>query len=711
MAARDFFVQLPEHIGLRAGAELRLALYPTLEVLSHLCTINASINGKRLSGAAVEGKNLTNINDIAIRVRFPIPDDWLAHGWNRVTIGFVLKKPTSDSGATPEPGTWTIRRSDSFLTTRFERMPLFPEPLRFPGSLGEEKLLHPVRDSTDPKPVTVTLLLPAKVRAAHLRACAVIGARLGQTGYLDADDCRVAPVENWPAEMRDRNGLIVGLRDEITGVPLPQDVAEKLGPLRAGQGLIAEFIQGVPPDQRRWLLVAGADDDGLEKAVLTLGSATALASAPPNPIVIDATPAVSPDLEATAQPGATRVLLGDLDASQIRLSGIHAIEQSISGWRLPPGFELSSGILHLQLSHSAALLTPGSSLELLVNGVKAGTVELSANTAVAGSADITLPGGLGGRDPMTLTFRARLDVARVDCDAREEDEPWLAVSGDSALQTTPSLMRVQNLSQAGRFLLRDSFLRRAALLVPENLSREELQWLLAVSMFLGKQLPSSPVLWPEVCTYSKISPPPATRLMDRSVLLLGSVSQWNAALPREAPVLVTTTDTHPGSARMQGHEVNIASFEPTLAFMQMMTSPWSQGELLVVAGGWQEFATPTLLRMLTAPESAGELYGNVCAMDALGRVAAYETRSPARDSLAERIRNRIPVGLTVEETQERLEAQSSRLRGHGWTNTLVFYACGVLFVLLVGCRFLFMWEHAHLLRQVGGRRHPTEDVS
>jgi len=228
-AAKDFFVRFPEHIGFRGSGELRLALYPTLEVLSRLCTVNASLNGKRLSGATVEGKNLTNINDIAIRVRFPVPDGWLAHGWNRVTVGFILKKPAVDPGAAPEPGTWTIRRSDSFLAARFERLPLFPEPLRFPGSLGEEKLLHPDLDSTDRKPITVTMLLAAKVRAAHLRACAVIGARLGQTGYLDVDDCRVAPIEDWQAEMRDRNGLIVGLKDEVASVSVPPDVAEKLG--------------------------------------------------------------------------------------------------------------------------------------------------------------------------------------------------------------------------------------------------------------------------------------------------------------------------------------------------------------------------------------------------------------------------------------------------------------------------------------------------
>src|SRR5437762_12647570 len=73
-AAKDFFVQLPEHVSFQAGCELRLALYPSREVLSRLCTIKASINGQSLSGAVVEGKSLNSINDRAIRLRFPLPE-------------------------------------------------------------------------------------------------------------------------------------------------------------------------------------------------------------------------------------------------------------------------------------------------------------------------------------------------------------------------------------------------------------------------------------------------------------------------------------------------------------------------------------------------------------------------------------------------------------------------------------------------------------
>ena len=123
-AAKDFVVRLPEHVSFQAGCELRLDLYPSLEILPRLCTITASINGKRLSGATVESKNLKNINALRIRVRFPVPEESLIRDWNRISVRFVLRKLAADAGNTQEPGMWTIRRSAGASPSHFRAAPL-----------------------------------------------------------------------------------------------------------------------------------------------------------------------------------------------------------------------------------------------------------------------------------------------------------------------------------------------------------------------------------------------------------------------------------------------------------------------------------------------------------------------------------------------------------------------------------------------------------
>jgi len=132
----------------------------------------------------------------------------------------------------------------------------------------------------------------------------------------------------------------------------------------------------------------------------------------------------------------------------------------------------------------------------------------------------------------------------------------------------------------------------------------------------------------------------------------------------------------------------------------------------VAAGSWHDFDSPTLLSLLTDAKIAGELHGNICALDADGRLASYDSRSPAPDSLAERIHSRIPTGLSAEETRERVEEQKAQQRLQGWINGVVSYACGVVFALIVGCRVLLMWERTYLQKQPGREEpRPLESAS
>ena len=63
-------------------------------------------------------------------------------------------------------------------------------------------------------------------------------------------------------------------------------------------------------------------------------------------------------------------MLKDLGAAEVRLSGIHTMAQSVSGWRLPPGFEIAAGALELRFSHSPTLLSPGSWFDVMIDGMR-----------------------------------------------------------------------------------------------------------------------------------------------------------------------------------------------------------------------------------------------------------------------------------------------------------------------------------------------------
>jgi len=544
----DFFILLPEHVSLRAGAELNLMFHPSTELWPALAAIDVSVNDRKLP-ARVEGKDKLNTN-AAIQLRAELPEGSLHAGWNKVSLQLRRADPELR-----KPCDWYVRGSESYLEISFERMPLFSELARFPRSMMEEKLLHPGSPSA-----TVAILLPLQNRDVHLRACAILGARFGQLGYLSDGDCRLGALEHWEKESAARNGVVVARVDELMEWPILKSFSANVAGLNPGQGMLIEVILGKLPAQRRWIFAIGADDAGLEKAILTLGSAPAMASLPPSPVTIEAEPVLPSIVE----------------------SGSHS------------------------------------------NSVQAA--------------------------------------------------------------------KIRDLQQLNQLMVRDCLLRKAAFLLPAGSSIEEMQTLLNLASHLGKQTPGSPVLWPEACSYSATAAPIASRLQERSVLLLGAVNQWKNAFPSNSRLPIEMPPGQSNVVRMNGRTYKLAGFEPSLALIQLLPSPWSGDETVVAAGGWHNFSTPTLERMLTEAAASGKLFGNLAAMDAAGRIAAYDTRKISPECFAERVHRQIPLGLSVEETSRRLSADEVRSRRTARLNNLILYFAAGLLLFLVLCRIALHWD-------------------
>jgi hypothetical protein len=124
---------------------------------------------------------------------------------------------------------------------------------------------------------------------------------------------------------------------------------------------------------------------------------------------------------------------------------------------------------------------------------------------------------------------------------------------------------------------------------------------------------------------------------------------------------------------MQGRNNYVSSFEPSLLLMQLLPSPWSSSETLVAVGGWTDFAAPALKKMLTEAPAQGKFFGNLCAMDASGRTAAYDTRRASAEPFAEHLQRKIAPGVSVAETNQRLQREATRSQKVARANNLVLF--------------------------------------
>jgi hypothetical protein len=701
---REFLFRLPEHVGFAGGSELHLVLRGAPELWRALCSLRISLNDRALFEGSPSFRLAAGTGQPAWHLSLPAGPQLLERAWNRVTLQFFLCKPES-TGPAPLPALfWEIHDADSFLTFAFERLPLFPELRRFPYSMVEEELLRLPFSAPDAEVAPVAVLIPPVQRDIHRRAVVALGACLGKPGYLRR--CSLGVLSDWESAVRERHGLIVGLREELKPLSLPESLRKPLARLDLGQGLLAEHIFGDFPQQHRWILVTGADEAGLEKALQTLVCAPALLTLPPNPSVIEAAPNTQETSAKVDSASRLEIPIRTPRGEGLSFRGIYDTEQNFLGWQLPFGLQTDAGgYLELAFRHSTNLLAAESFLEVMLQGQFLGRMGLAPETASGGRVRLELPAGLTAIGPLPLTFRAHLDVARADCAPPVADQAWLMIAAESRLVCRTAPLAMNSLSRAHTFLLSNPRLSDTVILLPARSSLAELSWLLDFARQLGQRLSFLEMLWPDVRGYGPNDLPPASQWQGRRILLLGSVRDWSLALPTDHS-LVIRPGQQEDDVQIQGRRYKIDQFEPSLALLNLVDAPVSAQEKLLVAGGWQTWAGPALTRMLIDPDSPGNLHGVVCARDAAGRSVAYDPRHTPRESLAESLLHNIPPGLTMEETVFERFRREARTRSAGHLNFAISLWLGVLLVLLAGGRIWLLWERARIHHQM--HRHESQ---
>lgn len=690
-ASADFFVRLPEHIRFAPGSQIRILYRPSPILIPDICTMTLIVNGMKVDSRRVVTR--ASASEAVVNFTAPVREDAFKLGWNKITVACLLQTTTVACRDVDNPATWVALERGSVLKLAYRRSALFPELQRFPHCVTEEQLLHPDPLSPHEKEVApaMTIFTPSRLDDPALRAFAIVSARLGQSGYVNEHHVVTAPLAEWPRESQGRGGVILARRDETGGLPLPNEVRASLSSLRAGQGIVAEFFTGAGASRRRWILVSGSDDAGFENAALTLGDGHALATARTNPIVVEGPPVIPSWVERRAHPGDAEVSLRRIGPEQIKFQGVFRNEQSIE-WQLPPGYETRAGSeIELQFCHSQALQKPASAIEIAMNGTSVGSVALTPENAEMTTVRIPIPSGIAGRDPTTITFRSYLDIGTVDCGHRNEESAWLVITGDSKLRLKTAPVEIRGLERLRDAVMSDYFLRRTALVVPASPGPSELGMIQTIVMQLGAWAPSAPVLWPQVTARRD-----GGRLQGRTALVLGSASQWSEQVG-DATLGIHTSAQSPGSVSMQGRTMEVSAFEPSLTFAQMIPSPWSKGNVAVVAGGWNAWATPTLQRLLTDPVVLSRLAGNLAAVDVKGRVVAYNTNKSQQESFSDRILRFAGSGETAEDSLVQHNDYETRQR---WYQTHAVALTCVVGGLLAGA----VWFQTSLFRRRERRR-------
>ena len=688
LSKKDYAFKLPEHVRLEPGSELTLLWQASPLLLPDVSTLSVQVNNRDITSVRLGAKKEVPDSQDRGKISLPLAADILQPGWNRVTVSCLLQTTQSPCRDVDNPAAWVELGAGSHIQVACSPAPLFPEIQRFPESLTEPVLMNlaEFRRSASrarPEPV-VSLLVPGEAGEAELRALLIAASRMGQTVYTDPDAVQVRDISAFAGESIARNGMLIGLRSNLSKTPLPVDVQKALAALGEGEGMLAEIVTGPADSPRRWMLVSGADSEGMEKAAQTLGSETALKNVPSNPWIVTAEPAVSPIAEKLAQPLPGEIAFDSLRDGPILLRGLFR-NQTARNISFPPSYETTpGGYVDVDLSHSGAL-EKTSAIDVRLNDVVIGSVALTPQNAMGTRHRLAIPAGITGRDSSTLSVSSYLDIGTVDCAHRNDERAWVSLGGNSTLNIHAAPVVINDLSRLGSICVRDAFLRRTAILLPAESSPERNELLKTIGIHLGRQLSDMPVLWPQVATYGPALPPDPARLEGRSGLILGSAFQWPMALGKDLRLAIEGTESNSGSIMLRGESVPVADFDSTLSFVQLLPSPWSQGELFATIGGLNGYGGQTTVDLLTDRSVSERLSGTVAAADASGRVITYDVRFIQEVSLSHQILTGFAPGTTPADIEAR---RMDKTEAGFFTQSVNYWIAGGAFGLMAGLYFV-----------------------
>ena len=446
LVSHEYDVNLPQNWAFTDAAKLQIHF-------SHSKSLNSSSSmAVQWNGVSVGSTLLSAENADDGLLEIEVPADALVAGYNKITIQFYMGIRDDFCEDFDNPAVWAVVKKASTLLVNYQT------------TAPEAKLQNLKNLLIDPSYLAngeVTLVLPDSPSMAELNAAALISSKLGQLADWREMAVNVIKLSQLSNKQVTGNVIYIGLAQNIAKLDaslLPQftgtgssfkllDTSKK--PVADGAGVL--WLQNSMDDTSAlWLTVTADDEEGLQKAASAFTN-TSLYKRFNGPIgIVISTPEASTELVSPS----LNYSLAELGYSDIVASGSREQSTYIT-FPLQLVFDSEGdAIINLNFSHSKELNEKRSSLNILLNNVPVGSIDLNDSNADDATAAIKIPLRLFTVGTNTLTITSNLQVnssaqaSTLYCTDKYYSDSWLTVSPTTNLEF-PSGIGVKTASLAG----------------------------------------------------------------------------------------------------------------------------------------------------------------------------------------------------------------------------------------------------------------------
>jgi hypothetical protein len=377
-------------------------------------------------------------------------------------------------------------------------------------------------------------------------------------------------------------------------------------------------------------LIIISDDDNLKlKAVTALMNNSLISQIYSDTLKIDSNTKVEFENESIK----SNITFSDLGIGDILMQGPFRRNSTIS-YLLPKNRMLSNGSkISLATRYSENLDFSKSLLTVFVNGIPIGSKKLDKSKANGDIVELNIPSNISKTNYIEINIVFDLELENYYCEQRHQETPWAVVTNVSALYLpTKEVSSYKFETYPSPYLISNKF-NNTALIVPDNLSSNEINSLSHMFSYIGNGSSLSDGSF-KVVRASKFD----EQYKNMNLILYGTAKE-NSIIKQINENLWFKYNTDYNKLLSNEKLFLEEEYSSNIAAFQFDISPFNkQCSLLVLTSPNKNILTESLI-YLSSSKLSPKLIGDSAIIDKFGNLRTFRFKKDISEPTYEKIRN------------------------------------------------------------------------
>lgn len=566
----------------------------------------SQIKNYKNSAITVEINNIpiysTLLYDKAVnkeRIKISIPLDKINDGFNEIKIKCYHRITDEPCADIINPGNWIVFHKESYIHIEYNEKQDTLSLMDYP---------YPYLNESNNNPINHMIIVPDKYQSYILNAAVILAANFGQRHPYVKFDINISKFSD-AADKNKKNIIYIGNKDNTPKEILSLISDEELN-LISSKALIKE-VNSPYNSNYKMLLILSNDVASMLKAVKVLSNNKLISQMDKSYQWISGTMDISTEEASESE----YLTLENLGYSNMKLEGIF-YQRSSFGINIPKDWKIREGaLLHIDMRYSEVLNFDRSLLTVYLNDVPIGSKKLYRDNAHNDIWEIQIPKELKDSNYYNLEIVFYFELDSQECNYRRDSNSWAYISNKSYFYLPHDKRTDSYFENYESPFIKNKEFNNVLLIVPENLSSQEMSIIKSIVAALGRNVNSLENI--EIKTPKEAE----NKLKNKNLIIIGT--------PNRNPLLKEINDrlhikfSKDFSKFLSNEKITLLEdYNQNLSSLQLIQSPFDESKTALIVTAIKDEGLNWVKEFLTEFNLVNRLKGNAVVIDKYANIQA-----------------------------------------------------------------------------------------